>query len=341
MSQFHSWLDRKEEDLPLRPARLSEFIGQKKLLENLFVFIESAKRRNSTLDHILLSGPPGLGKTTIAQIVATELSTSFTPTSAPAISKGPDLARYLARLEEKEVFFIDEIHGLPKKLEEILYPAMENYTIDVPTGEGVTAQLIQVPLKPFTLVGATTRAGLISDPLRSRFGIQLNLDYYSHEEMTEIVKRSAKILNVDLDEDAAALIGSRSRRTPRVANHLLKRVRDFAEVKGKRSIDTDVAIYALDRLGIDSLGLEEIDRQILQILMDRYGGGPVGLKSIAVILGQEERTLEDTYESYMVRTGLIDRTPSGRVATRKAYDHLGIKPVGTSNQRDERERDLF
>lgn len=277
------------------------------------------------MDHVLLSGPPGLGKTTLATIIANEMGVPFTPTSAPAISKGADLGKFLTQLTEKEVFFIDEIHGFQKKLEELLYPAMENFILDFVAGEAMTAQAIQIPLRPFTLVGATTRSGIVSEPLRNRFGIHLKLDYYSEEEMAEVVSRSAGILNISLEEGIAHEIGKRSRKTPRIANHLLKRVRDFSEVAGDASVSFSTCELAFQRMGIDSLGLDSVDRQILKIIIERFRGGPVGLKPISAIIGEEEKTIEDNYESYLVRIGLIDRTPQGRVASKKAYEHLGLE----------------
>jgi holliday junction DNA helicase RuvB len=313
-----------EDDPNLRPLKLNDFIGQKQILSNLGVYIESARKRGVSLDHVLLSGPPGLGKTTLATIIANEMGVAFTPTSAPAISKGADLGKFLTQLTDREILFIDEIHGFQKKLEELLYPAMENYILDFVAGEAMTAQAIQIPLRPFTLVGATTRSGTVSEPLRNRFGIHLKLDYYSEEEMAVIVARSAKILQIDLESGMDHEIGKRSRRTPRIANHLLKRVRDFAEVAAVRSVNQEIAENAFLRMGIDNLGLDGVDRQILQIIIERFRGGPVGLKPISAIIGEEERTIEDNYESYLVRIGLIDRTPQGRVASRKAYEHLGL-----------------
>lgn len=304
---------------------MGDFIGQKQILSNLFVYIESARKRKVQLDHVLLSGPPGLGKTTLANIIANEMGVAFTPTSAPAISKGADLGKFLTQLTEQEVLFIDEIHGFQKKLEELLYPAMENFILDFVAGEAMTAQAIQIPLKPFTLVGATTRSGIVSEPLRNRFGIHLKLDYYSEEEMAEVVSRSAGILGIDLDPGMDWEIGRRSRKTPRIANHLLKRVRDFSEVAGDSSVNAKTCKNAFQNMGIDSLGLDGVDRQILQIIIERFRGGPVGLKPISAILGEEERTIEDNYESYLVRIGLIDRTPQGRMATKKAYEHLGLE----------------
>ncbi|WCL51416.1 Holliday junction branch migration DNA helicase RuvB [Leptospira sp. GIMC2001] len=313
-----------EDDPSLRPLKLNDFVGQKQLLSNLEVYIESARKRGVGLDHVLISGPPGLGKTTLATIIANEMNVAFTPTSAPAISKGADLGKFLTQLTEREVFFIDEIHGFQKKLEELLYPAMENFILDFVAGEAMTAQAIQIPLKPFTLVGATTRSGIVSEPLRNRFGIQLKLDYYTDEEMAIIVARSASILKIPLAKGIDYEIGKRSRKTPRIANHLLKRVRDFTEVASEKTISEKICKMAFERMGIDSLGLDGVDRQILTIIIDRFNGGPVGLKPISAIIGEEERTIEDNYESFLVRIGLIDRTPQGRVASRKAYEHLGL-----------------
>ncbi|MCE9498978.1 MAG: Holliday junction branch migration DNA helicase RuvB [Leptospira sp.] len=317
--------DSSADEAVLRPEFLSDFIGQKEILSNLAVFIESARKRNKALDHVLISGPPGLGKTTLARIIAKEIDSSITVTSAQVVTKGGDLAKFLTLLGDKDLLFIDEIHSLSRGLEEILYPAMEDYQIDLVVGEGISAQSVQIPLKPFTLVGATTRSGMLSEPLKNRFGIQFRLDYYNDPEMCQIVKRSAKILEIEIDEDAAYEIGTRSRKTPRIANHLLKRIRDFAEVKNYSGIQLDLCKTALEKLGIDSLGLDHLDRMILDCMIERYKGGPVGIKPIAVIVGEEERTIEDSYEPYLVRSGLINRTPSGRVATKLAYDHLNRK----------------
>ncbi|MCB1158349.1 MAG: Holliday junction branch migration DNA helicase RuvB [Leptospiraceae bacterium] len=329
------------DEISLRPEKLSDFIGQKENLENLAVFIEAARRRGRPLDHVLISGPPGLGKTTLASIIANEMGSDVTITSAKVVSSPKDLARFLARLEEKDILFIDEIHSLNRGLEEILYPAMEDYKIDVVTGEGLTAQTLQIPLKPFTLIGATTRSGMISEPLKNRFGIHLRLDYYSDEDMQTIVLRSAKILGIKIDKDSAAEIGKRSRKTPRIANHLLKRIRDFAEIL---SVNGDITLpickSSLEKLGIDYLGLDNLDRDILRNMIERYNGGPVGLKSIAVIVGEEEKTIEESYEPYLVRIGLINRTPSGRIVSDKAYEHLGIKFYG-KKEKKENDRTLF
>lgn len=317
--------DSSVDEENLRPLSLDEFIGQRDILENLKIFIDAAKKRGSSLDHVLLSGPPGLGKTTLANIISKELGSDLTITSAQVISKGADLARFLTLIGDRGILFIDEIHSLSRNLEEILYPAMEDYKIDLVLGEGITAQTVQIPLKNFTLVGATTRNGLISEPLKNRFGIQFRLDYYSDEDMKKIVIRSSSILQIRIEESACLEIGRRSRKTPRIANHLLKRVRDFADVKNGGFVNLEICKIALDKLGVDDLGLEPLDRSILMCMIERYRGGPVGLKSISVVVGEEERTIEDTYEPYLVRIGLINRTPGGRVATKLAYDHLKIK----------------
>ncbi|MCZ8342299.1 MAG: Holliday junction branch migration DNA helicase RuvB [Leptospira sp.] len=335
MSLREDWNQPGEDEPSLRPTKLSEFIGQKEVISNLSVYIEAAKKRKNSLDHVLISGPPGLGKTTLANIIANELGVAFTPTSAPAISKGADLVRFLTLLKSNEVLFIDEIHGFIKKQEELLYPAMENFFVDLVVGEGVTANALQIQLQPFTLVGATTRSGLVSDPLKSRFGIHLKLDFYTDEEMKIIVERSADLLALQLGKGAALEIGRRSRKTPRIANHLLKRVRDFAEVKNEKTIELPTCEFAFNRMGVDELGLDSVDRQILEILINRYSGGPVGIKPISVVLGEEERTIEDTYEPFLVRVGLIDRTPQGRVATKKAYEHLGIPNPGNKERPDD------
>lgn len=330
MAVREDWNQPSEDEPNLRPKKLAEFIGQKPVLSNLSVYIEAAKKRSAPLDHVLISGPPGLGKTTLANIIANELSVSFTPTSAPAISKGADLVRFLTLLKTNEVLFVDEIHGFQKKQEELLYPAMENYFVDLVVGEGVTANALQIQLQPFTLVGATTRSGMVSEPLKSRFGIHLKLDYYTDEEMETIVHRSADLLQISLGKGVAEEIGKRSRKTPRIANHLLKRVRDFAEVQNETIVQLETCRYAFQRMGVDELGLDSVDRNILEILIQRYKGGPVGIKPIAVVIGEEERTIEDTYEPFLVRIGLVDRTPQGRVATEKAYQHLGLSP-GVNN----------
>lgn len=328
--------DDSVDEITLRPQSLQEFVGQKEILENLRIFIQAARKRKQSLDHVLLSGPPGVGKTTLANIVAREMGTDIIVTSSRVLLKGADLARLLTTLKDKEVLFIDEIHGLHRGLEELLYPSMEDFKLDIIVGEGITAQTVQVPLKPFTLVGATTRSGLISEPLKNRFGIQLRLDYYNEDDIAQIVLRSSDILKTKINKESAIEIAKRSRKIPRIANHLLKRIRDFAEVQSvKGNIDLDICKLAFERLGIDELGLEHTDRQILKLMIERYKGGPVGIKSISILIGEEERTIEDNYESFMVRIGLINRTPSGRVVSEMAYKHLNL------NYHNEKDNTIF
>lgn len=319
---------RKEEDreneLNLRPKQLDEYIGQNKAKEILRVYIEAAKQRGEALDHVLLYGPPGLGKTTLSNIIAAELGVNIRVTSGPAIEKQGDLAALLTNLNENDVLFIDEIHRLPRMVEEILYPAMEDYTLDIMIGKGPAARSIRLPLQHFTLIGATTRAGQLSTPLRDRFGILLRLELYDVDELTEIVCRSASILNIDIDRAGAKEIASRSRGTPRIANRFLKRVRDFAQVKGDGEITRQIADFALDTLEVDYLGLDNTDRKMLQTIIHYYDGGPVGLDTLAATVGEEAVTLEDVYEPYLMQIGFLNRTPRGRVATRRAYEHLGI-----------------
>ncbi len=313
-------------DNPLRPRALNDYIGQEKAKENLSIFIEAAKIRKETLDHVLLYGPPGLGKTTLAGIIANELNVNIKITSGPAIEKPGDLAAILTNLNEGDVLFIDEIHRISRSVEEILYPAMEDFTIDIITGKGQMASSYHLPLSKFTLVGATTRAGQLSAPLRDRFGVILRLELYSPEELAQIVKRSASILGVRIDEDAAIEIASRSRGTPRIVNRLLKRVRDFAQVMNKGDINLQIAKKALDRLEIDELGLDANDRRMLETLINYYNGGPVGIETLATSIGEEAITLEDVYEPYLIQIGYINRTKRGRCATKAAYLHLGISP---------------
>lgn len=317
-------LEEDEQEKSLRPSSLDEFVGQKNLVENLRVFIQSAKMRNQPLDHVLLAGPPGLGKTTLAYIIARELGVSIKATSAPVIDKAGDLASILTNLEENDVLFLDEIHRLSPTLEEILYPAMEDRSIDIMIGQGVGAKTIKINLAPFTLVGATTRTGLLTSALRDRFGIPLRLNYYEPEDLTKIALRSARILNCRIAEEAALEIARRSRRTPRIVNRLLKRVADFSIVEQRKEIDIEVTRYALGKLDIDDLGLDEMDRKILSTIIEKYDGGPVGIKTIAISVGEEIDTLEDFYEPFQVQAGLLKRTPRGRMATRLAYEHLGI-----------------
>ncbi len=313
----------EEFDTSLRPRRLGDYIGQEKAKENIKVYIEAAKMRGDALDHVLLYGPPGLGKTTLAGIIAAELGVNFRVTSGPAIEKQGDLAALLTNLQKGDVLFIDEIHRLPRAVEEILYPAMEDFALDIIIGKGPAARSIRIDLAPFTLIGATTRAGQLSTPLRDRFGVISRLELYTPEELARIVCRSAGILGYRINEDGAYEIASRSRGTPRIANRLLKRVRDFAQVKGMDEINSDIAAYALARLEIDELGLDNVDRRMLEAIIDFYGGGPVGLETLAATVGEEAITLEDVYEPYLIQIGFIARTPRGRCATRLAYAHLG------------------
>jgi holliday junction DNA helicase RuvB len=310
----------------LRPQTLSEYIGQPKIRENLGVFLAAARGRGEPLDHVLLTGPPGLGKTTLAHIVAREMGAGLRLTSGPMIVRAGDLAGMLTNLQPRDVLFVDEIHRLAPAVEEILYPAMEDFRLDIVIGEGPMARTMKVDLPPFTLVGATTRPGLLSQPLHARFGITLRLDFYDVASLARIVRRSADILGVRVDEAAAREIGSRSRGTPRIANRLLRRLRDFAEVAAKPSIDLSTAREALARLEVDEHGFDELDRRILTTIIDKFAGGPVGIGSIAASIGEDRGTLEDLYEPYLIQAGFLQRTPRGRVASAAAYRHLGIVP---------------
>lgn len=315
-------------ELSLRPQKLDDYVGQEKVKENLRIYIEAAKNRNEPLDHVLLYGPPGLGKTTLAGIIANEMGVNFRVTSGPAIEKPGDLAALLTNLNDGDVLFVDEIHRLSRAVEEVLYPAMEDNALDIIIGKGPSARSIRLDLKRFTLIGATTRAGQLSAPLRDRFGVLFRLELYTPEELAGIIKRSAGILNIETDDDGALEIASRSRGTPRIANRLLKRTRDFAEVFGKGIIDLESARLALNRLEIDELGLDNIDRLLLSSIIKFYKGGPVGLETIAAAIGEEAITIEDVYEPYLMQIGFLSRTPRGRVVTPAGYAHLGIPMEG-------------
>ena len=320
-------VDAPEEDLDrtLRPRRLEDFVGQRAVKDQLGVFIEAARARGEALDHVLLAGPPGLGKTSLAQIVAQELGAPFVQTAGPALERKGDVAAFLTALEPRSVFFVDEIHRLPRAVEETFYPAMEDRKLPITVGQGAGARVVTLDLPQFTLVGATTRAGLLTTPLRDRFGVSFRLDLYDVSDLAEIVVRSAAILGTEVDEGGAVAIASRSRGTPRVANRLLKRVRDFAEVRGSGAIDALVAAEALDLLEVDSAGLDRLDREILRAICEKFAGGPVGLSTLAVAVSEEQDTLEDVYEPYLLQQGLIKRTPRGRVATAAAFAHLGLE----------------
>jgi holliday junction DNA helicase RuvB len=321
------------EELTLRPRALADFVGQEKLKANLAVYIEAARQRGEHLDHVFLSGPPGLGKTTLAAIVANELGVQFRATSAPALEKPGDLAAILTSIGERNIFFIDEIHRLKPVVEEMLYSAMEDFEIDVVIGQGPGARSIKIPLPPFTLVGATTKTGLVSSPLYSRFGIPLRLDFYEPADIRRIVFRSAGILGVTIEEDAADLVSRCSRGTPRIANRILRRMRDFAQVWGKGVIDRSIVGRGLESLEIDSKGLDKVDRAILRTLVEKYAGGPVGSETIAISIGEAVDTLEDVYEPFLIQIGFLKRTPRGRVATDGAYQHLGARRTGSEDQR--------
>lgn len=313
----------KELEKVLRPKRFDDFTGQKKVLENLEVFVEATKKRGEPLDHVLLHGPPGLGKTTLANIIANELGVGFKVTSGPVLDKPGDLAGLLTNLQEGDVLFIDEIHRLSPVIEEYLYSAMEDYVIDILIDTGPNARTVQIALNPFTLIGATTRSGLLTAPLRARFGINSRLEYYDAKTLTDIVTRSAGILNIGIDVSASYEIASRSRGTPRIANALLRRVRDFAEIKGSGSIDTDITHVALEALNVDKNGLDEMDNRILMTIIDKFAGGPVGLTTIATAVGENAETLEEVYEPFLIQEGYLMRTPRGRKVTDKAFKHLG------------------
>ncbi len=313
-------------DRSLRPRRLEDFIGQEALKDQLAVSIAAAAGREEALDHVLLAGPPGLGKTSLAQILAAELGVPFVQTAGPALERKGDVAAFLTALEPRSVFFVDEIHRLPRALEETFYPAMEDRSLPITVGQGAGARVVTIDLPPFTLVGATTRTGLLSTPLRDRFGIQHRLDHYDPRDLARIVRRSARLLGVEIEDAGALAVAARSRGTPRVANRLLKRVRDYAEVRSGGVVTEQVAAAALDLLEVDHVGLDRLDREILRTICEKFGGGPVGLSTLAASIGEEQDTVEDVYEPYLLQRGMIERTPRGRAATRRAYEHLGLEP---------------
>jgi Holliday junction DNA helicase RuvB len=327
---------RVEEDAQyeagLRPRVLDEYIGQDSVRENLKVSIEAARKRKEALDHVLLYGPPGLGKTTLAYVIANELGTAVRSTSGPVLEKPGDLAGILTNLAEREVLFIDEIHRMSPVIEEILYPALEDYELDIMIGQGPSARSVKVPLQQFTLIGATTRAGLLTSPLRSRFGIVHRLEFYTPADLEEIVRRSARILAVPIEDAAAAEIARRSRGTPRIANRLLRRVRDFAQVRADGTITIDVAHAALKLLEVDEYGFDEVDRKLLRTIIDKFGGGPVGVNSIAAAISEEKDAIEDIYEPFLIQIGFLDRTPRGRVATSRAYGYFGLEAPGRDSR---------
>jgi holliday junction DNA helicase RuvB len=318
--------DELDLERSLRPKRLEDFVGQEAIRDQLAVSIEAATIRGEALDHVLLAGPPGLGKTSLAQIIAAELDVPFVQTAGPALERKGDVASFLTALEPRAVFFVDEIHRLPRALEETFYPAMEDGILPITVGQGAGASIVTLPLPPFTLIGATTRSGLLTTPLRDRFGIRHRLEHYGAEDLARIVNRSARLLGVEIEPAGAVAIARRSRGTPRVANRLLRRVRDYADVRHSGLVTEAVAAAALDLLEVDEEGLDRLDREILRAICEKFGGGPVGLSTLAVAVGEEQDTVEDVYEPYLLQRGLIERTPRGRAATRRAYTHLGLEP---------------
>jgi len=313
------------EDQSLRPISFEEFIGQNEIIENLKLYIDASQKRSESLDHVLLFGPPGLGKTTLAQIIAKELNVTMKQTSGPILERAADLAGLLTNLKEKDVLFIDEVHRINKVVEEYLYSAMEDYGLDILIDKGPSARSVRLNIEPFTLIGATTRLGSLTSPMRDRFGVILRVDFYNNNELTKIIKRSAKILSVDIDDQGALELASRSRGTPRIANRILRRTRDYADIKGNGKISKEIAMKSLTKLGIDGFGLDNMDREILSILVEKFSGGPVGLNSLSVAISEDAQTIEDVYEPFLIKEGFIKRTARGRVAENKAFDYLGVK----------------